>query len=74
MVLVGLLIALLLVEFGLCAVMGLHMYGDQMMHHAGTFSLYFIGYVLLVRLLVVVASFIFSGLNNRRRPPQSLFK
>ena len=72
--LVGLLIALLAIEFGLCAVMGVHMYGDQMMHHAGDFSIYFIGYVLLARLLVVIASFIFSALNNRNRPSQSMLK
>ncbi len=72
--LAGLLIALLVIEFGLCATMGMHMYGDQMMHHAGEFSIYVIVYLLLVRLLVVVASFIFAGLNNRSRPSQSMIK
>ena len=72
--LVGLLLALVVIEFALCAVMGIHMYGDQMMHHAGEFSICFVIYLLLARLLVVVASFIFAGLNNRHRPPQSTFK
>ena len=72
--LAGLLIALLVIEFGLCAAMGIFMYGDQMMHHAGEFSLYVLLYMLLVRLLVVVASFIFAGLNNSNRPSQSTFK
>lgn len=72
--LAGLLIALLVIEFGLCTLMGLYMYGDQMMHHAGEFSFYVLLYMLLVRLLVVVASFIFAGLNNRNRPSQSTFK
>ena len=74
MVLAGLLIALLVIEFGLCAVMGIHMYGDQMMHHVGVFSIYFIGYLLLARLIVVIASFVFAALNNRNRPPQSVRK
>ena len=73
--LAGLLIALLVIEFGLCAVMGVHMYGDQMMmHHAGVFSIYFVGYLLLARLAVVIASFIFAALNNRNRPSQSIYK
>ena len=72
--LVGLLIVLLVIEFALCALMGIHMYGDQMMHHVGEFSICFVIYLLLARLLIVVASFIFSGLNNRHRPPQSTFK
>lgn len=72
--LVGLLLSLVAIEFALCAVMGIHMYGDQMMHHAGEFSICFVIYLLLARLLVVVASFIFAGLNNRHRPPQSVFK
>ena len=73
--LIALLIALVVIEFGLCAVMGVHMYGDQMMmHHAGVFSLYFVGYLLLARLLVVLASFIFSALNNRNRPTQSAYQ
>ena len=54
--------------------MGIFMYGNQMMHHAGEFSLYVLLYMLLVRLLVVVASFIFAGLNNSNRPAQSTFK
>ena len=70
-----LLIGLLVIEFGLFASMGVHMYGDQMMmHHVGEFSICFVIYVLLARLLVVVASFVFAGLNNRQRPPQSGFK
>lgn len=72
--LVGLLLSLVVIEFALCAVLGVHMYGDQMMHHAGAFSIYFVIYLLLARLLVVVASFIFAGLNNRHRPSQSVFK
>lgn len=73
--LVGLLIMLLVFEFAICAAMGVHMYGDQMMmHYAGEFSICFVIYLLLARLLVVVASFIFAGLNNRRRPSQSMFK
>lgn len=72
--LIGLLAALLIIEFALAAVMGMHMYGDQMMHHAGEFSICFVAYLLSARLLVVVASFIFAGLNNRHRPPQSVFK
>ena len=72
--LVGLLIVLLVTEFAICAVMGVHMYGDQMMYRVGEFSICFVIYLLLVRLVVVVASFIFSGLNNRNRPSQSVFK
>lgn len=72
--LVGLLLALVAIEFALCALMGIHMYGDQMMHRAGEFSICFVIYLLLARLLVVVASFIFAGLNNRHRPSQSTFK
>ena len=65
------LIGLFALELAACIVIGVHMLGDDMAQHRSELALCIALYLLVVRLAIVLASFVYSARHNEMAPPLS---
>lgn len=65
------LIGLFALELAACIVIGVHMLGDDMAQRRGELALCIALYLLVVRLAIVLASFVYSARHNHTAPPLS---